>query len=135
MNNDKIFENVATLFENLLKHTSKLLELTKDIDTAKSNVEDIKELGVWHINNRNLAKQLAQDIPNCKGNIMFNLMKNNLKENIIIMTNLATNYQEQVELSIENNDDKNLQEQISQLKEYFTETQKMNKMFIKMSKK
>lgn len=135
MNNDKIFQDVAKLFKNLIKHTEDLTRLAKDIDTAKSNKEEIKKLGEWHVENRNLAKQLANDIPNCKGSLMFSLMKNNLREQIVIMTNLATNYQEQIELSIEDNDIDNLNEQINQLSEYYAQTKKMSEMFQKMTKK
>lgn len=135
MDNDKIFQDVTELFKNLIKHTEDLTRLAKDMDTAKANKEEIEKLGIWHIENRNLAKKLANEIPNCKGNFMFSLMKNNLREQIIIMTNLATNYQEQIELSIKENDIDNFNSQISQLSEYYAQTKKMSAMFEKMTKK
>ena len=133
--NEKVFKNISILFENLLKHSERLNELAKDIDTAKENEQKIIDLGVWHIDNRNLAKKLANEIPNCKGNLMFSVLKNNLREQIVVMTNLATNYQEQIEKSIKENDEENLKEQIQQISSYYIETKKMKNMFLKMSKK
>lgn len=135
MNNNEVFEGISKLFNNLVKHIKELSEFVKDIDTAKSNVDKIKSLGVWHMENRELAKKIVAEIPNCKGNLVFSLMKDKLSKQIIIMTNLATNYQEETELALETNDEDKLLEQINQLKDYSKEIEKMNSMYSKMSKK
>lgn len=136
MDNNKTLENVNILYNNLIKHIDKLINITTNIgsDFENINIEELENLEKEHMNNRNLAKTLLVELPNVKANFMFNMLKDSLLETLVNMTNISTEFQENIGKSIK---DKNWNEFIAQkekLYEYNKQLEKINKKISSMLK-
>lgn len=104
---DVKLKNLTILYDKLLNHLEGLSQVSLSVETAKSNLDIIKDMNDKHIETRNFARELlSEDFSKLAPNFLVAFMFKEINPQSILFINLVTDYNERLIEYIENDDER-----------------------------